>query len=83
MSLTAYLRWLTSPDRDRWKPMLAGLALFAAGAGAAVQIQASTLAAAAMTVLAFAAWVVGACAMVGCVRWFYASELEQTRRDDS
>ena len=81
MSLTAYLRWLMTPDRSRWKPMLMGLGLSAAGAGAAVQLEASAFAAAAMTVLAFAAWVAGACAMVGYVHWFFASELTEARRD--
>jgi hypothetical protein len=81
VSLTAYLRWLMTPDRSRWKPMLMGLGLSAAGAGVAVLLEASAFAAAAMTVLAFAAWVAGACAMVGYVRWFFASELTQARRD--
>ncbi len=63
--------------------MLMGLGLFAAGAGAAVLLQASELAAMVMTVLAFIAWCVGACAMVGYVRWFFASELQQARRDDA
>jgi hypothetical protein len=61
--------------------MLTGLALFAAGAGAAVLLQPPELIAAALVVLALAAWLVGACAMVGYVRWFFASELLQARRD--
>ena len=36
MSPTDHLRALLAPGRDRWKPMLVGLALFAAGAGGAV-----------------------------------------------
>jgi hypothetical protein len=81
MSLTEYLRWLRTPDRSRWKPMLMGLALSAAGAGAAVLLEASAFAAAGMTILAISAWVVGACAMMGYVRWYFASELAQARRD--
>jgi len=61
--------------------MLMGLVLSAVGAAAAVQPDASAFAAAAMTILAVAAWVAGACAMVGYVRWFFASEFEQARRD--
>ena len=61
--------------------LLMGLGLAAAAAGAAVQLQASAFAGAVMTILAFAAWVAGACAMVGCVRWMFASDLVQTRRD--
>jgi hypothetical protein len=62
--------------------MLMGLALFAAGAGAAVLLQPPELIAAVLVVLALAAWLVGACAMVGYVRWFFASELLQARRDE-
>jgi hypothetical protein len=61
--------------------MLMGLALFAAGAGATVLLQPPELIAAALVALALAAWLVGACAMVGYVRWFFASELLQARRD--
>jgi len=82
MSLTAYLRLLITPDRSRWKPMLMGLGLSAAAAGAAVQLQVFAFSLA-MTVLAFAAWVAGAYAMVGYVRWLYASEVLQARRDHS
>ena len=61
--------------------MLMGLALFAAGAEAAVLLQPSELIVAVLVVLAIAAWFVGACGMVGYVRWFLASELLQARRD--
>ena len=81
MSLTDRLRWLLTPDRSRWKPMLLGLALFAAGAEAAVFLQPPDLIAAVLVVLAIAAWFVGACGMIGYVRWFLASELLQARRD--
>ena len=81
MSPTDRLRWLLTPDRSRWKPMLLGLALFAAGVEAAVLLQPPELIAAVLVVLAIAAWFVGACGMVGYVRWFLASELLQARRD--
>ena len=81
MSPIDRLRSLATPDKSRWKPMLMGLSLFAASAGAAAHFQESDLVSMAMTVLAFSAWCVGACAMVGYVRWFFASELEQARRD--
>lgn len=61
--------------------MLMGLALFAAGVGAAVALQPPTLIEAILVVLAIAAWFIGACGMVGYVRWFFASELLQTKRD--
>ncbi len=83
MSPTDRLRSLATPDSSRWKPMLMGLGLLAASAWAAVHFQESDLVAVALTVLAFIAWCVGACAMVGYVRWFFASELEQARRDSA
>lgn len=61
--------------------MLIGLALFAAGVGAAVLLRPPELIAAVLVVLAIAAWFVGACGMVGYVRWFFASELLQASRD--
>jgi hypothetical protein len=61
--------------------MLVGLALFAAGAGGAVMAQTSALASAVLTLLALAAWVVGACAMIGYVRWYFRSEVRQLQRD--
>ena len=81
MPPTDRLRWLLTPDRSRWKPMLLGLGLFAAGVGAAATLQPPALIEAVLVVLAIAAWYVGACGMVGYVRWFFASELLQARRD--
>ena len=81
MSPTDRLRWLLTPDRNRWKPMLIGLALFAAGIGAAVALQPPKLIEAILIILAMAAWYIGACGMVGYVRWFFASELLQAKQD--
>ena len=39
MRVGNYLRSLLAPDRSRWKPMMMGLALFAAGVGGAVNLQ--------------------------------------------
>lgn len=80
--MSAYLRSLLAPDRSRWRPMLLGLAAFAAGAFAAVAMQASPVVSAALAALALAAWVVGACAMIGYARWIIAGEVERLRRDD-
>ena len=82
MTIGLYLRSLLAPDRRRWQPMLMGLALFAAGVSAAVNLQPPWPVAAALTVLALAAWITGACAMVGYVRWFIASEIAQAKRDN-
>lgn len=81
MSPADRIRWLLAPDKSRWKPMLMGLALFASGAGTAVLLQSSEIIAAGLLILSVAAWFVGACAMVGYVRWFFASELQQMRQD--
>jgi hypothetical protein len=82
VALGNYLRSLLAPDRSRWQPMLMGLALFAAGAGAAVNLQPPWPVAAVLIVFALAAWVTGACAMVGYVRWFIASEIAQAKKDN-
>ena len=62
--------------------MLTGLAVFAAGVGAAVNLQPPAPVAAVLIMLALAAWVTGACAMVGYVRWFIASEIAQARKEN-
>ncbi len=61
--------------------MLMGLALFAAGAGAAVLVQPPGLVSVVLVLFGLAAWLVGACAMVGYVRWFIASEIRQAQQD--
>ena len=80
-SIYQYLRLLTTADGSRWQPMLAGLALFGAGIGAAVLFEVSDLVAAMLTGLSLAAWGMGACAMVGYVRWVFAGEKDKARRE--
>lgn len=82
MSLADHLRGLMAPGRDQWKPMLMGLALCAAAAGAAVLAQPSPISLL-LLLLALAAWFVGACGMVGYVRWFFAGEFARARQDDA
>lgn len=81
MSILEYLKMLTTADAGRWQPMLVCLALFGAGIFATVFFQASDLVAALLTGLALAAWAIGACAMVGYVRWVFAEEKDRARRD--
>jgi hypothetical protein len=83
MLLTDSLRRLTTPDSSRWKPMLAGLALSAAGAATAVLLKSHDVLAMLMTVFVFGAWCMGACAMVGYVRWFFATEVQQMKKSDT
>ena len=80
MPLRDNLRSLMAPDRARWQPMLLGIALSAAAAGAAVLTQPSFVSIG-FVVLALAAWFAGACAMVGYVRWFFAGELARAAED--
>jgi hypothetical protein len=80
MLLRDHLRLLMAPGRDQWKPMLMGLALSAAAAGAAVLSQPSPISLL-LLILALAAWFVGACGMVGYVRWFFAGEFARARED--
>jgi hypothetical protein len=80
MTVADYVRTMMAPGRDRWKPMLLGLALAAAAAGAAVLTQPSFVSLGFLLV-AFAAWFAGACAMVGYARWFFAGELVRAAHD--
>jgi hypothetical protein len=80
MLLSNHLRLLMTPGRDQWKPMLMGLTLSAAAAGAAVLVLPSPISLL-FLVLAFAAWFVGACGMVGYVRWFFAGEFARAREE--
>jgi hypothetical protein len=75
------LRRLLQPDASRWQPMLMGLACLAAAAGGAVLAQDYWLISLLFSVLAFAAWAVGACAMIGFVRWMFAAETQRLRKD--
>ena len=81
MSPTEHLRSLMTPDASRWRPMLVGLAVFAAGIATAAALQPPAVIEAVLIVVALAAWFAGACAMVGYVRWFFASELTRAMRD--
>ncbi len=79
--MRGYLRSLLAPGASRWQPMLMGLAGLAAAAGAAVLAQEYWLVSLLFSVLAFVAWAVGACAMVGYVRWFFAAEAQRMKAD--
>ena len=79
--MAEYLRSLMQAGRGRWQTMLMGLACLAAAAGGAVLAQDFWLISLLFSVLAFAAWVVGACAMVGYVRWLYAGEATRLKGD--
>lgn len=75
------MRRLLTPDSSRWQPMLMGLAVCAAAAGAIVAFRPPMVIEALLTIVAFVAWSAGACAMLGYVRWFYASEVSRAQQD--
>lgn len=75
------MRSLLTPDSSRWQPMLMGLAVCAAAGGAIVAFRPPMAIEALLTIVAFVAWIAGACAMLGYVRWFYASELARAKND--
>jgi hypothetical protein len=62
--------------------MLMGLAVCAAAAGAIVALRPPMVIEALLTIVAFVAWSAGACAMLGYVRWFYASEFSRAKQED-
>jgi flagellar basal body-associated protein FliL len=61
--------------------MLLGLAVFAVAVETAVLLKPPDLVTAALMVIGITAWFAGACSMVGYVRWFFASEMAQAKRD--
>jgi drug/metabolite transporter (DMT)-like permease len=69
------------PDRSRWQPMLLALALAGICMAAVEFLDPSELIKTMLALVVFVAWFTGACAMVGYVRWFFASELAQAKRD--
>jgi len=75
------LRTLLQPDTSRWQPMLMGLAGLAAAAGGAVLAQDYWPVSLLLSVAAFAAWVIGACAMIGYVRWLFFAEAKRLKGD--
>ncbi len=81
MSPTQHLLALTKPDKSRWQPMLIGLGISMGAIEAVVLLRPGELISGALVVLVLAAWIVGACAMIGFVRWFFAGEVLQAKRD--
>lgn len=67
--------------------MLGGLALCAWGLGTTALVRPSEAVEAVLVLLSLAAWFVGALAMVGFVRWYFAEEKqrmqEYARRDST
>lgn len=81
LSLLRQLSELVTPDSSRWKPMLMALAAAMAGAEAVALLRPSQLVTGLIVLVVMLAWVVGACAMIGYVRWMFRSEVERMKRD--
>jgi hypothetical protein len=73
------MRRLLTPDSSRWKPMLMGLLLAGVALAAAAYVRGHPLLEGVLVIFAITAWSIGACAMVGYARWFFASELSAAR----
>jgi hypothetical protein len=69
------------PHASRWQPMLMGLACLAAASGGAVLSREYWAVSLLFSVLAFGAWAVGACAMIGFVKWLFAASLRDLKGD--
>jgi len=78
-----FVRGLIAPDKSRWIPMLLSLAVSFVGIAAVVRFRPPELIASFLVALVFAAWFVGACAMIGYVRWIFASEVARVKRDSA
>lgn len=72
---------LTTPDRSRWQPMLVSLGVALAGIHAVRYYQPSEPISGLLALLVLGAWAVGACAFVGYVRWWFASEIARGKED--
>ena len=81
MSAFDYVRELVNPDASRWKPMLMALGVAMAGVQAVAWLQPSDAVKGIIVLVVAFAWGVGACALVGYVRWMFASEVERAKRE--
>jgi flagellar basal body-associated protein FliL len=81
MSLIRQLSGLTTPDRGRWKAMFMGLAVALGAVQAAALLQPPPFVMGLLVFVVMIAWVVGACAMVGYVRWIFRSEIERVEKE--
>jgi hypothetical protein len=81
LSLIRQLSELVTPDSSRWKPMLMALAAAMAGVEAVALLRPSQLVTGLIVLIVMFAWVVGACAMIGYVRWMFRSEVERAKQD--
>lgn len=79
MSLSQRLLTLATPDRSRWQPMLGGLAVALACIQAVVFLKPVEPVFSVLVTLALVAWIVGAFAAAGYVRYYFGKELNKDR----
>jgi len=81
MIRVAWVVGLLTPHGTRWQPMLLGLAAFAAAAAGAVLLRLPQPVAMLLVFIGLCAWLVGACAMVGYIRWYIADEIRRATEE--
>jgi hypothetical protein len=74
---------LLTAQRSRWKPMFLGLGVAIVCIQAVALLKPPEPISGILVIVVLLAWLVGACAMVGYVRWLFASEVAQARRDNA
>ncbi|MDA0276491.1 MAG: hypothetical protein O3A06_03690 [Proteobacteria bacterium] len=79
MSLSQRLLTLANPDRSRWQPMLGGLAIALTCVQAVTFLKPAEPLYSILVTLALVAWIVGAFAAAGYVRYYFGKELNKDR----
>ncbi len=81
MSLNDRLRWATAPVQGRSTVLLwVGLTVFLASAGVLTGIDVPPAAGTLLFVVMAIGWVVGACGMIGYMRWYFRQSAAETRK---
>ncbi|HLS87688.1 MAG TPA: hypothetical protein VK043_15400 [Burkholderiales bacterium] len=81
MNPLGYMSELVTPDKSRWKPMLMALGVAMAGIQLVAFLKPPEAVTGIVVLLVMLAWAVGACAMIGYLRWFFASEVARIKRE--
>lgn len=75
------LRWAIAPAEERSASLLwGGFAVFVAAGGLAALVELPGVIKALLYLVMVAGWVVGACGMVGYVRWYYGQSRDEIRK---
>ncbi|MBM3358471.1 MAG: hypothetical protein FJY54_12180 [Betaproteobacteria bacterium] len=81
MSPIELLRWATEPVERRSTALLwGGLIALLASSGVLTSMEAPPLAEALLYLVMISGWTVGACGMVGYMRWFFKKSSDEARK---